>query len=271
MGAVRISEGKKGASLVMAMADFGIFTALSKSSEATHVGYVKDPLFGSITTARAPESDIMRDFFSQNKSRLGVILLIFLTTNILFYGYYRKSLFLMMSRSDSSLDPLTHIRNRRSFEKEFHRLWLDAVRRKIPITLFFIDIDHFKELNDLYSHAAGDRVIRSAAAVIERSLCRPLDLSCRWGGDEFLAVLPETTEEVALSVAERIRHCFSIMKLKLNGRSLPPSTLSVGIASFDPQAHVHTDPEWTLETLIARADKALLKAKASGRNQIVLD
>jgi diguanylate cyclase (GGDEF)-like protein len=165
---------------------------------------------------------------------------------------------------DSSFDYMTRIWNRRSLEREFQRLWRDASRRKKTISVLFIDIDRFKEFNDSYGHEAGDRVLRATARVIERSMSRPLDLCCRWGGEEFLAVLPETSAEEARAVAERIRERISIMKLRLKCTALPLITLSIGIAASQ------TDAVASPSELIARADKALLLAKEQGRDQVVI-
>jgi diguanylate cyclase (GGDEF)-like protein len=165
---------------------------------------------------------------------------------------------------DSSFDYMTKIWNRRSLEREFQRLWRDASRRKKTISVLFIDIDRFKEFNDSYGHEAGDRVLRATARVIERSMSRPLDLCCRWGGEEFLAVLPETSAEEARAVAERIRERIRIMKLRLKCTSLPQITLSIGIAAS------RTDAIGSPDELIARADKALLLAKEQGRDQVFI-
>jgi diguanylate cyclase (GGDEF)-like protein len=244
--------------------------------ETGYVGYVRDPLFGLITTARVAESELISNFFWQNECLIGLSLLASLGISILFYTLYRKALSLEYSFRDASVDHLTQLRNRRSFEKEFHRLWLDAVRKKMSITVIFMDIDRFKGFNDACGHAAGDRVLRATARVIARSLNRPLDLCCRWGGEEFLGVLPETTAEEARSVAERIRQRIGMMKLKLDGKPLPQITLSIGIASSLPQGHSRAkslfmlDQGITPEDLIARADKALLQAKALGRDRVVI-
>lgn len=239
--------------------------------ETIYVGYVRDPLFGLITTARVAESELMRSFLWQNQCLIGLSLLASLGISILFYTLYRKALTLEYSFRDASLDHLTHIRNRRSFEKEFHRLWIDAVRKKMCITVIFIDIDRFKVFNDACGHAAGDRVLKATARLINRSLNRPLDICCRWGGEEFLGVLPETTAEEARSVAERIRQRIARMKLKLDGKPLPQVTLSIGIASSKPRAKslFKIDQGITPEDLIARADKALLQAKTNGRDRVV--
>ena len=252
--------------------------ANSTFRETTYVGYVRDPLFGLLTTARVPESEILSSFLHQNECLIGLGILTSLGISILFYGLYRKALSLDKSIHEASFDHLTLIRNRRSLESEFHRLWRDASRRKKPISVLFIDIDRFKQFNDTHGHAAGDRVLTATALVINRSLNRPLDLCCRWGGEEFLALLPETTAEEALFVAERIRKRIAIMKLKFHGKPLSHITLSIGIAAtmtrvqaeFLHKSKSGMDQQITPEDLIARADKALLQAKELGRDRVII-
>ena len=252
--------------------------ANSAFRETTYVGYVRDPLFGLLTTARVPESEILSSFLHQNECLIGLGILTSLGISILFYGLYRKALSLDKSIHEASFDHLTLIRNRRSLESEFHRLWRDASRRKKPISVLFIDIDRFKQFNDTHGHAAGDRVLTATALVINRSLNRPLDLCCRWGGEEFLALLPETTAEEALFVAERIRKRIAIMKLKFHGKPLSHITLSIGIAAtitrvqaeFLHKSKSGMDQRITPEDLIARADKALLQAKELGRDRVII-
>jgi len=252
--------------------------ANSAFRETTYVGYVKDPLFGLLTTARVPESEILSSFLHQNECLIGLAILTSLGISILFYRLYRKALSLDKSVHEASFDHLTLIRNRRSLEREFHRLWRDASRRKKPISLLFIDIDRFKQFNDTHGHAAGDRVLTATALVINRSLNRPLDLCCRWGGEEFLVLLPETTAEEALFVAERIRQRVGKMKLKFHGKPLSHITLSIGIAAtmsrvqaeFLHKSKSGMDQRTTPEDLIARADKALLQAKELGRDRVII-
>ncbi len=226
------------------------------------LGYMKDPVFGLITAALLPESDIRARFWKQNRFLLLISLLAFLTISGIFFSLYRKAIRLEHAFHAASLDHMTMIGNRRALEAELERLWRDSVRRKRPISLLFMDIDRFKEFNDTHGHGAGDRVLKATAQVIRRSMQRPLDFCGRWGGEEFVAVLPETTETEASGVAERIRALARSMKIKARGATLPEITLSIGIACSDQST-------FNAMELIDRADRAMLQAKESGRDRVV--
>jgi len=230
--------------------------------ETICLGYMKDPVFGLITTAILPQSDILARFRKQNRFQLLMSLLGFLTISGIFFSLYRKAIRLEHAFLAASLDHMTMIGNRRALEAELDRLWRDSVRRGRPISLLFMDIDRFKEFNDTHGHAAGDRVLKATAQVIRGAMQRPLDFCGRWGGEEFVAVLPETTEEEASAVAERIRTSARKMRIKSRGVILPEITLSIGIACSGPSTASPMD-------LIDRADRAMLQAKEAGRDRVV--
>ncbi|MGF6440401.1 PfkB family carbohydrate kinase [Paraburkholderia youngii] len=145
-------------------------------------------------------------------------------------------------------DQLTGLMRRSAFEVEFRR-FKDGLQN----TLLLIDCDRFKHVNDTLGHLTGDKVLRNVAHVI-RSCVRGVDLPCRWGGDEFVVLLPRTTYEDGLIVAERIRKA-------AESAALHGVTLSLGIASAAAGEH--------LDSLLQRADAAMYKAKRSGRNAVV--
>lgn len=155
-------------------------------------------------------------------------------------------------------DPLTNLFNRRHFEtiieKEFNR----TVRYKSPISCLMIDVDHFKDVNDEYGHRTGDSVLKELATIIKNCL-RKIDTMARWGGEEFVVLLPRTNKESALQAATRIlteisSHAFSDIQKQI--------TVSIGIASV-------TDSSIdTAEKLIDLSDSALYEAKSKGRNRI---
>jgi diguanylate cyclase (GGDEF)-like protein len=161
----------------------------------------------------------------------------------------------------SLTDPLTGLANRRWLEQRIDEE-MDRVRRYgRPLCLAIIDIDHFKAVNDHLGHAAGDEVLRKLAALLltER---RSTDLVCRYGGEEFVLILPETWPGDAVMLAERIKSCAEdgALGLHADGR---PITLSIGIAGAGP---TRDQPA----TVFAAADTALYRAKADGRNQVRL-
>ena len=165
----------------------------------------------------------------------------------------------MISRLEelSTLDPLTGLRNRRYFAHIFHDECARSLRRKESLTLLFLDLDHFKLVNDNHGHHFGDLTLQATSTYLKKQ-CRPYDTVVRWGGEEFVILLRATDEQAALYFAERIRQTVQ------NGLSptLPfPLTISIGLAEYQDND--------TLELLTDRADKALYHAKQTGRNKVV--
>ncbi len=161
----------------------------------------------------------------------------------------------------SQLDGLTEIPNRRRFDEILEHEWIRALRDSNPISLLLIDIDNFKEYNDNYGHLYGDNVIKKVAKALIESIKRAIDFTGRYGGDEFVSVLPNTDKEGALIVAENMRK--DIEKLKIQHKYSDSSqyiTISIGIATILPSEA----EKW--DDLINKADKALYKAKKEGRN-----
>lgn len=154
---------------------------------------------------------------------------------------------------------VTGLNNRRGFLPVAESLWSLVTRKNRNVCVAMIDIDRFKNINDQYGHAVGDKVLKVIADELDRSRRRG-DLLARWGGEEFTLLLPETSEAEALKVAERFRH--NIEQLVTNDRGrLIQCTISIGVASRHAE-HV------TLDQAIARADEELYRAKLQGRNQV---
>jgi len=157
-------------------------------------------------------------------------------------------------------DPLTELPNREAYNErianEYHR-WL---RYRHPLTIAMCDLDHFKHINDTFGHQAGDRVLRFISRSIARRL-RDIDFFGRYGGEEFVVIMPDTTREQAFAVLEKIRA--TIAATSFNYKNEPmPITLSVGITQFEEGDRI--------ETALARADTALYSAKKNGRNRCQL-
>lgn len=166
----------------------------------------------------------------------------------------------------SQLDSLTQIYNRRTFNEIAQQQWLIAARQQLPISALMIDVDHFKLYNDHYGHLAGDTCLKKVTQAIKSCLHRPSDLLGRFGGEEFVALLPDTDINGAFRVAEAINK--AVAAEGLHHEVSPTSnavTVSVGGASC-----VNTNGH-TLEELIKTADRALYKAKRSGRNRALVD
>ncbi|MDZ3821986.1 MAG: diguanylate cyclase [Pseudoxanthomonas sp.] len=154
-------------------------------------------------------------------------------------------------------DPLTNLLNRRSFDQHLELEFIRATRNRTPVSLLMVDIDHFKRFNDQHGHAAGDQAIQAVAKQLRRSV-RQGDVVCRYGGEEFAAILPGASCPDAAMVAEKIRA--SVAQVRVAGQSL---SVSVGVAcSVDA-------PYEDADELFRTADEALYEAKASGRDRVV--
>ena len=158
-------------------------------------------------------------------------------------------------------DPLTNLFNRRNLEETLDQELAKADRKAYPVSLLMIDIDHFKWINDTYGHNAGDQALQSLADLI-RSHIRRSDIACRFGGDEFVIVMPETPLRSAYERAEDFRR--QVQSLQLPGIGILGNlTVSIGIATYP----VHGA---TKEDLLRAADQAMYHAKAQGCNRVVL-
>jgi|GEM_PF-1648269 len=154
-------------------------------------------------------------------------------------------------------DPLTGLYNRNELERRIADDIARATRYNHPLSIFMVDIDHFKVINDRYGHASGDRVLRSIAFELERSL-RKTDYVARFGGEEFLVVLPETPLVMAVELGGRLLRRVVSHQIKLGDDSVS-LTVSIGVASFPEIAS-----DW--HTLLDAADMAMYQAKHDGRN-----
>lgn len=159
-------------------------------------------------------------------------------------------------------DSLTNLFNRRYLEETLEREVNTATRTQQPVGVILIDIDHFKQYNDIYGHKAGDETLRKVAAFLQTHI-RSGDIACRYGGEEFVLILPNAPLEMVVHRAEMLRHSIHQLQVEYGGQVLKPVTLSLGVASF-PQHGT------TAEAIIKEADKALYQAKATGRNCVVV-
>lgn len=160
----------------------------------------------------------------------------------------------------SITDELTGLWNKREFNNQLNREFSRAERTNRTCSLIFMDIDHFKKVNDDYGHAAGDTVLQAIALLIHKGL-RPIDIASRYGGEEFVIILPETEKQTAIQIAERIRKDIEKYEVDLPSNQRIRVTASFGVASY------HEDGEGQQE-ILAKADEAMYLAKNSGRNQV---
>ncbi len=161
----------------------------------------------------------------------------------------------------AAVDWLTGLYNRRHFETLAQAELARSQRYMRPLTLMMLDIDHFKDVNDTYGHATGDRVLQALATVCLATK-RDADVAARLGGEEFALLLPETTAGAAMQFAERLRQQIRDCAPVVNGEKLP-ITVSIGIAGSSLTTS-------GVQPLLSHADQALYEAKRSGRNRVVL-
>jgi diguanylate cyclase (GGDEF)-like protein len=160
----------------------------------------------------------------------------------------------------SELDDLTALYNTRGFAIAADRLFGQALRYTRPASVLMVDLDNLKSVNDSHGHDAGNRLLRHTANALRAEL-RYTDLPARYGGDEFIVLLPETPPRGALDVAERIRKAVADRPLDMDAGKIT-SSVSIGVACFP-------DDGRTLDALATRADRALYEAKQKGRNCVV--
>jgi diguanylate cyclase (GGDEF)-like protein len=160
----------------------------------------------------------------------------------------------------SITDGLTKLHNHRYFQDELARAFEESQRYQRPLSLAMIDIDFFKKINDTYGHAVGDDVLKKAAALYRGSV-RSTDQVARYGGEEFTVMMPETALNDGIAFAEKIRQLVEATPMETQVGPVS-ATISIGVASV-PHSRIHTAKE-----LIVAADKALYRAKKSGRNQV---
>lgn len=223
-------------------------------------------------------------FLSREQETMGAMLVIcvLIITLIANYSFGRdlRLVYLMLLRNEiqseelafvnaelhriSTRDTLTGLANRHSFEVYCEKLWAQAASAGVPLSAIVIDIDKFKAVNDFRGHFYGDKVLARVASLLLQSLRGKDDFAARFGGEEFVVLLPETTQRGALIVAERIRKMVELSGAPAVEDSQPgpvlPTTISCGVATCIP------DKTCCMMDLLKAADKAMYEAKRNGRN-----
>ena len=161
------------------------------------------------------------------------------------------------------IDGLTGLYNRRYFERHSALMLEKAIEQGRDLALLMLDIDHFKPVNDTYGHAAGDEVLKEFALRVQRSI-RGIDLACRYGGEEFVVLMPDASQVQAQNIAERIRKSIFDTPFEISGHGGINITVSLGVALNNRFGD-------TPDALLKRADMALYRAKNDGRNRVVFD
>ena len=165
----------------------------------------------------------------------------------------------------AEIDGLTNILNRRGFDRALDREWRRCARSGAPLSTVIIDVDNFKQYNDVYGHTAGDDCLRTIGEILSVTLKRPADVAARHGGEEFACILPETDGEGARFIAEEIRAAIEQAGLEhIKNDPYNCITASLGVASIKPGDDVVPGD------LLKNADEALYRSKASGRNRVTV-
>ena len=162
------------------------------------------------------------------------------------------------------VDGLTELANRRRFDDVYDLEWQRARRNGLPLSLALLDIDSFKQFNDLYGHPAGDRALRAVARVASAHMRRPADLAARYGGEELVLLMPETEAAQALGMMEALREAVAGLHIAHAGSAAAPViTASIGGATLDPSLSESS------AALFEAADVQLYRAKQGGRNRVM--
>ena len=161
------------------------------------------------------------------------------------------------------IDPLTKIMNRRGFESRLNADWGKALLERTPIGLLMLDVDKFKSYNDIYGHQQGDAALKAVAEAAVQTLHRRGDLVARWGGEEFIVLMPGADIACAIEIAERLRKNIEAVLVPAEEGQETRVTASIGVHSIIPGAGS------SITDFISKADQALYKAKDSGRNRVV--
>lgn len=196
-------------------------------------------------------------FYGGLAAQLAPVLLVAYVTTMfsadIRYGLNRAKLL-------AETDELTGLYNKRGFAISADRLFAQAQRYKRAASVLMLDSDNLKAVNDSHGHEAGDRLLKLLARCVQAEL-RYTDVPARFGGDEFVVLLPETPAKGAMDVAQRIRNAIAHSPLPVDGKSIN-CTVSIGVAAYPEDGG-------TIDAVIARADRAMYQAKQSGRNGVV--
>ncbi|GAA0854672.1 sensor domain-containing diguanylate cyclase [Aliiglaciecola litoralis] len=201
-----------------------------------------------LTPLQARQTEISRSFIVSVVTLLVIIFALFFLIYHLLY-HFKKDM-----QKNFQTDPLTRLPNRNKVELRY----AEMLDKKQSVGLILIDIDHFKTVNDTHGHNAGDQVLRQIAKLLQNQL-RDGDVVGRWGGEEFVLLLPDTTADQAFEVAQKLRENLAKMTASTGSISLQV-TASFGVS--------HTDTERALTDLLGYADDALYQAKRDGRNMV---
>jgi methyl-accepting chemotaxis protein len=241
---------------------------LADGSLKTHVNIERDDEVGALSKSLQKVINILRKLLKdinnmiaeQKKGNIEYVL-----SAEDFHGDYKVLVNNILELADiGARDQLTGIPNRRSFDNRLDLEWNCALREKKHLGVLMVDVDGFKKYNDTFGHQQGDLALMSVSDILKHSIKRPTDLTARWGGEEFIILLPDTEPRDAINVAERIRAEVEDMVIPCDDTNAAKVTVSIGVRSQVPTM------DNTINEIISKADMALYSAKEAGRNKVVL-
>jgi diguanylate cyclase (GGDEF)-like protein len=222
--------------------------------DAELVGFASSPTFGFVTSASMAMKTAIKIYLASNLLLMVYFAFSFVFVSYLFWRLYSQYTTLEKTHFVSQHDALTGLHNRWALNEDLPVLMHEAMRRQSPMSFLFIDIDHFKQINDNYNHETGDTALQKVAQALAGCLRRPLDFLCRWGGEEFVAILSDTAEDSAVMLAESMME--AVADIKIADINL---TLSIGIktATITMESIVHNH--------LNDAESAMMLVKTNGR------
>lgn len=227
------------------------------------MGFASSEIAQLSTCATLAKSKLRAEFGDGNVYLMVYALVGIVFSTAMFHYLYGLSEKLTEAQMQSLQDPLTGLHNRRALDDKLPHLLRMSQRSQKPISVLFIDIDHFRYFNENYGHESGDVALQAVAHTLQSMARRPLDLACRWGGEEFVLVLPETSCESAVKVADAVLNAVRHIELQSSHGDRPRLTVSIGHVTCTVQA------DGPQADLVDLADKAMLAAKHQGRDRRV--
>lgn len=219
---------------------------------------VSASMFGLLITTITVWGFIPFTVFGYHAAEVGVLIEAAVLAGVLARQLMYKEGERISAKRLASYDPLTELRNRRSFLEIGHEVWNKAVRDKLPLSLIVIDVDHFKMVNDRYGHNVGDEALIHVARLMSHTV-RDQDILARWGGEEIVLLMPETDASAAVATAERLRNLLESTPLSSDEGSIR-ITASFGVAERKSAE--------SFDELFNKADRLLYAAKNNGRNRV---
>jgi len=240
----------------------GIFSLRERAvNTKSIVGFSRSSFFGMTTLVSMPVEKFFKLFLIANQILILYILLGIAFLVGIFFVLFRFSVQLMIANEDSLHDQLTNLYNRRAVDDRLPKLMRNSKRTQTPISVLFVDIDFFRRFNEEYGHACGDRALQYVAGALDSCCRRPMDFICRWGGEEFVVVLPQTNQAAAVKIANDMLVAVRSLRIDVPNDVKQLITVSIGTVTITVN-----NSNFNMN-LVDAADKAMKQAKDCGRDQ----